>query len=152
MVIDRAIGSDQGLKYVYTMDKDNTSAAEDRANRALEDDGLRVIEPTGKKDDLSESDWVVVGGILQVRPKMEIKPDELKQMPTLGPSIGGDSSSPSSSSSSTESPDAAAGKSSTANGPTANPPAPNPPAREIEPPATPKLLLPRRTTVDRRPS
>jgi hypothetical protein len=60
---------------------------------ALEDDGLRVIEPTGKKDDLSESDWVVVGGILQVRPKMEIKPDEQKEMPTLGPSIGGDSSS-----------------------------------------------------------
>ncbi len=130
LVIDRAIGSDQGLKYVYTLGKDNKVQQKTVKTGALEDDGLRVIEPTGKKDDLSESDWVVVGGILQVRPKMEIKPEELKEMPSLGPSIGGDSSSSSSSSGNSESPGAAAGKSSTANGPTINPPAPTPPGEK----------------------
>ena len=97
LVIDRAIGSDQGLKYVFTMDNKNTIQQKTVQTGALEPDGMRVIEPTGNKDDLKADDWVVVGGILQVRAKMEINPD-VEPMPTLGPSVGGDSSSPAGSS------------------------------------------------------
>jgi multidrug efflux system membrane fusion protein len=99
LVIDRAIGSDQDLKYVYTMDQANKMIEQKTVQTgALEADGLRVIEPTGKKDDLKETDWVVVGGILQVRPKMAITPDYRKTMPTLGgelPSSPPDGSTPS---------------------------------------------------------
>jgi multidrug efflux system membrane fusion protein len=94
LVIDRAIGSDQGLKYVYTMDNNNTIQQKTVQTGALEPDGLRVIEPTGKANDLTANDWVVVGGILQVRPKMPIKPD-VEPMPTLGANVGSESSSPS---------------------------------------------------------
>lgn len=110
LVIDRAIGSDQGLKYVYTMDSKNTIQQKTVQTGALEPDGLRVIEPTGKANDLTAEDWVVVGGILQVRPKMEIKPDVQQSMPTLGANVGSESSSPPSGS---NSPGAAAGKTAT---------------------------------------
>ena len=91
LVIDRAIRSDQGLKYVYTVDKDNMIQQKTVQTGALEPDGLRVIEPTGKPGDLTINDWVVVGGILQVKPKTLIKRDE-EPMPTLGSSIDGESS------------------------------------------------------------
>ena len=46
LVIDRAIGSDQGLKYVYTMDpKTHKIQQKTVTTGALESDGLRVIEP-----------------------------------------------------------------------------------------------------------
>jgi multidrug efflux system membrane fusion protein len=45
----------------------------------LQEDGLRVIT-----QGLSRADRVVVGGLLQVRPRMEIKVQEMP-MPTLGP-------------------------------------------------------------------
>ena len=44
----------------------------------MQEDGLRVID-----SGLSKDDWVVVGGIQQVRPKMTITPDR-EPMPTLG--------------------------------------------------------------------
>ena len=45
----------------------------------LQDDGLRVI-----LDGLKPDDWVVVGGLQQVRPRMQIKPEQIP-MPSLGP-------------------------------------------------------------------
>jgi membrane fusion protein, multidrug efflux system len=93
LVIDRAIGSDQNLKYIYTMGADNKIQQRTVQTGVLEPDGLRVIEPTGKKSDLTEKDWVVVGGILQVRPNMVITPDKLDKMPSLDSSGDGDSSS-----------------------------------------------------------
>ena len=42
-VIDRAIGSDQGLKYVYVVDAKNTLQQRSVTHRALQGDGLRVI-------------------------------------------------------------------------------------------------------------
>ena len=101
LVIDRAIGSDQNLKYVYTIDKNNIVQQKTVQTGALEPDELRVIEPTGKAGDLTADDWVVVGGIQQVHPKMEIKPDRRDAMPTLGPSIEGDSAAAPGSSTST---------------------------------------------------
>jgi multidrug efflux system membrane fusion protein len=79
LVIDRAISSDQGLKFVYVVDADKKVEARRITTGALQDDGLRVIE-----DGLKPDDWVVSGGILQVRRNMTIAPDRVP-MPTLGP-------------------------------------------------------------------
>jgi multidrug efflux system membrane fusion protein len=76
LVIDRAIQSDQGLKYVYVVDKDNKVQYRRVKTGSLQSDGLRVIE--GVEPD----EWIVVGGIQQVRPKMTIKPQPT-DMPSL---------------------------------------------------------------------
>ena len=78
LVIDRAIGSDQGMKYVYVIDDKNVIQQKRVETAALQEDGLRVIEAG-----LTAQDWVVVGGIQQVRPKMTITPDR-EPMPTMG--------------------------------------------------------------------
>src|SRR5262249_34144217 len=87
LVIDRAIGSDQGMKYVYVLDDKNIAQQKRVETGPLEEDGLRVIDSGLKADD-----WVIVGGIQQVRPRMPITPDR-EPMPTLGVSV--DNSSPS---------------------------------------------------------
>jgi multidrug efflux system membrane fusion protein len=90
LVIDRAIGSDQGLKYVYIMNNKHVIEQRTIQTGALEDDGLRVIEPSAKGPNLSANDWIVVGGIQQVRPKMEIRPD-FEPMPSLGANVASES-------------------------------------------------------------
>lgn len=77
LVIDRAIGSDQGLKYVYVVDADNKVQYRRVTTGALQPDGLRVIAEGLKPDD-----WVVVGGLPQIRARMEVRPDRTT-MPTL---------------------------------------------------------------------
>ena len=79
LVIDRAIASDQGLKYVYVLDAQNKVQYRRVTTGPLQDDGLRVIA-----DGLQAGEWVVVGGLQQVRPRMEVQP-EREPMPTLGP-------------------------------------------------------------------
>jgi multidrug efflux system membrane fusion protein len=88
LVIDRAIGSDQGLKFVYVVDGENKVQYRRVVTGPLQDDGLRVIEPykpagkgepeTGVKPD----EWVVVGALQQLRPRTEIKPEQIP-MPSL---------------------------------------------------------------------
>jgi multidrug efflux system membrane fusion protein len=78
LVIDRAIGSDQGLKYVYVVDKDNKAQYRRLTTGALQEDGLRVVEG------LHPDDQVVVGALQQVRARMQIRPDKVA-MPTLRP-------------------------------------------------------------------
>jgi multidrug efflux system membrane fusion protein len=85
LVIDRAISSDQGLKYVYVVDAENKAQYRRVKTGALQEDGLRVIE-----EGLTPEDRVVVGGLQQLRPRMEVKPD-LTPMPTL--TSGSDSAS-----------------------------------------------------------
>lgn len=80
LVIDRAIGSDQGLKYVYVVGSDNTVEYRRVTPGPLQEDGLRVIS-----EGLNPGEAVVVGGLQQVRPRMEIKPDRTA-MPQLGSS------------------------------------------------------------------
>jgi len=77
LVIDRAIQSDQGIKYVYVVDSNNTVQYRRVTTRTLQPDGLRVVE--GVKPD----EWVVVGGLQQVRPLLRIQTEE-RDMPTLG--------------------------------------------------------------------
>ena len=57
LVIDRAILSDQGNKYVYVVDKKNKVQPRSIKTGGLQEDGLRVVEGEIKADD-----WVVVGG------------------------------------------------------------------------------------------
>ncbi|OWK43451.1 putative RND efflux membrane fusion protein [Fimbriiglobus ruber] len=77
LVIDRAIGSDQGLKFVYVVDSENKVQYRRITTGALQDDGLRAVE-----SGLNPDDQVVVGGIQQLRPKVEVKA-EPSPMPTL---------------------------------------------------------------------
>jgi multidrug efflux system membrane fusion protein len=77
VVIDRAIGSDQGLKFVYVVDKDNKVQYRRVQTGPLQEDGQRVIE-----EGLTSEDRIVVGGLPQIRPRMQIKVDEIA-MPTL---------------------------------------------------------------------
>jgi multidrug efflux system membrane fusion protein len=77
LVADRAIGSDQGLKFVYVVDKDNKVQYRRVTMGSLEEDGLRVVE--GVEPD----DRVIVGALPQVRPNMQVGPEEV-EMPRIG--------------------------------------------------------------------
>jgi multidrug efflux system membrane fusion protein len=78
LVIDRALGSDQGLKYLYVVDAQNKVQYRRVETGPLQPDGLRVIEKG-----LNADDWVVVGGLQQLRPGVQIEPDRVP-MPTPG--------------------------------------------------------------------
>ncbi len=77
LIIDRAIGSDQGLKYVYVLGENNTLQYRRVSTGALQDDGLRVVS-----DGLKAGEWVVVGALQQVHPNLQVQPQEMP-MPTL---------------------------------------------------------------------
>jgi multidrug efflux system membrane fusion protein len=78
LVIDRAIASDQGLKYVYVLGAENKLQYRRITTGPLQDDGLRVVEG------VQPGDWVVIGALQQVRPRMEIRPDKVP-MPSFAP-------------------------------------------------------------------
>jgi multidrug efflux system membrane fusion protein len=77
LVIDRAVGFDQGLRFVYVVDAQNRVQYRRVTTGPLQDDGLRVID-----EGLQPDDWVVVGALQQVRPRMEVEPERIP-MPTL---------------------------------------------------------------------
>jgi multidrug efflux system membrane fusion protein len=77
LVIDRAITSDQGLKYLYVLDADSTVKQKPVTLGALQPDGLRVIT-----SGLSKEDLVLVGALQQVRPGTKVQGEE-NSMPTL---------------------------------------------------------------------
>ena len=77
LVIDRAIGSDQGLKYVYVVDAQSKVQYRRIQTGPLQSDGLRVITEGLKQDEL-----VVVGGLQQVRAHMQIHGEQIP-MPSM---------------------------------------------------------------------
>jgi multidrug efflux system membrane fusion protein len=77
LVIDRAIGSDQGLKYVYVVDSENKVQYRRVTTGALQNDGLRVIS-----EGLVPNDRVAVGALQQIRPRMTVKVEQMP-MPSL---------------------------------------------------------------------
>jgi multidrug efflux system membrane fusion protein len=83
LVIDRAVGSDQGLKFVYVVDDQHKVQYRRVTTGLLQEDGLRVIA-----EGLKPSDWVVVSGLQQVRPRMQIQMEQMP-MPSYGPAAGG---------------------------------------------------------------
>jgi multidrug efflux system membrane fusion protein len=80
LVIDRAVSSDQGLKFVYVLDAKNKIQFREITTGALQEDGLRVVE-----HGLSGDEWVVVGGLQQVRAEDEVAKPERMPMPSLAP-------------------------------------------------------------------
>jgi RND family efflux transporter MFP subunit len=68
LVTDRAIGTDQTLKYVYIVDQDNVVKRRDVLLGRLEH-GLRVID-----NGLEPGDQVIVKGIQSVLPEMKVDP------------------------------------------------------------------------------
>ncbi len=86
LVIDRALGTDQGVKFLYVVDAENTVQSRRVTTGALQDDGLRVIE-----SGLNPDDRVVIGSLQQLRARMQIDPEDTT-MPTMpvadvGPSL-----------------------------------------------------------------
>ena len=73
--------SDQGIKYLYVLDKSNKAAIPQGYDRPTT--GGRVA---GDRIRTKPEDWVVVSGLQQVRPQMVITPDQ-QPMPTIGGSI-----------------------------------------------------------------
>jgi multidrug efflux system membrane fusion protein len=77
LVIDQAITSIQGRKYLYVLgDKDTVQELPVTIGQ-LQSDGLRVVQGQG----LNENTRVVVSKLLQVRPKTQVEP-VLQPMPT----------------------------------------------------------------------
>jgi multidrug efflux system membrane fusion protein len=95
LVVDRAIGSDQGLKYVYVVTSEHKIEYRRVNSGPLQDDGLRVIEPfdAATGNGLKPDDWVVISGLQQVRPKMEVDPEE-SPMPIPGATSAAPASPP----------------------------------------------------------
>jgi multidrug efflux system membrane fusion protein len=78
LVRNRAIASDQGLKYVFVLDAEDKVQSRRVTVGALEPGDLRVIEEGLKPDE-----WVVSGALLQIRPRMQVKPERVA-MPVPG--------------------------------------------------------------------
>jgi multidrug efflux system membrane fusion protein len=70
LVPDRAVGMDQGLRFLYVLDTDNRVQYRRVRTGPLQDDGLRVIEEGLKPDDR-----VVVSMIQQLRPHQLVEPE-----------------------------------------------------------------------------
>jgi multidrug efflux system membrane fusion protein len=77
LVVDRAVLSDQGLKYVYVVDTSNTVQYRRVATGPLQDDGLRVVS-----EGLRPEEWVVVAGLQQVHSHDRVVPEQIP-MPSL---------------------------------------------------------------------
>jgi hypothetical protein len=65
------VSSDQGSKFLYMVDAQNTIEYRPVQTGPLQDDGLRVIEKGLKADER-----VVVSGLQLVRPKMHVEVEE----------------------------------------------------------------------------
>ena len=74
LVTPRAIGTDQGQKYVYVVDKDDKIAYR-RVTLGLVFEGLQAIE-----GGLKPGERVVVNGLQRVRPGIEVKPEQVDMM------------------------------------------------------------------------
>jgi multidrug efflux system membrane fusion protein len=92
LVIDRAIQSDQGLKYVFVIGADGKAEYRRVTTGALQPDGLRVVDPykvnppgpDGKRtvEGLKKDDLVLVGALQQIRARMDVKPEK-REMPRI---------------------------------------------------------------------
>ncbi|MHB8971693.1 MAG: efflux RND transporter periplasmic adaptor subunit [Pirellulaceae bacterium] len=70
LVSEKALGTDQGQKFLYTVDAQNLVQYRRVQVGPLQTDGLRVIE-----DGLQPGEWVLVSGLQLVRPRLEVKPE-----------------------------------------------------------------------------
>ena len=82
LVSERALGTDQNRKFLMVVDAQDTVKNITVSVGPLQDDGLRVIE-----SGLSEGDRVIVSGLQLVRPKTQVKVEEV---PMVGPKHAAD--------------------------------------------------------------
>ena len=79
LVADRAILTDQSLKYVLVVNRAKNNVVERvdiiAANR-VQEDGRRVVEAGLKGDE-----WIIVEGVNRARPGVVVNPGEPKPMP-----------------------------------------------------------------------
>ncbi len=78
LITDRAVGTDQSIRYVYVVDSENVAKRRDVQLGRIRD-GLRVIEKG-----LQPGDQIIVNGIQSVRPEMKVDPKP-SEMPGLKP-------------------------------------------------------------------
>lgn len=74
LVTDRAILTDQSLKYVLVVNKEKENLverAEITPSDRLQDDGLRAVDAGLKGDE-----WVIVDGVNRIRPGIKVSPTE----------------------------------------------------------------------------
>lgn len=71
LVNERALGTDQGRKYLLLVDEKKTVKYRRVAVGALQDNGLRVIE-----SGLSATDTVIVSGLQLVRPNLQVNTED----------------------------------------------------------------------------
>ena len=68
LVTERAVGTDQGRKFVYVVTDQNVAERRDvKLDRVS--DGLQIVA-----DGLKPEDWVVVNGIQRVRDGVKVEP------------------------------------------------------------------------------
>lgn len=77
LVAEKAVGTDQGQKYLLVADGENKVQIRRVTLGPLQEDGLRVI-----RSGLGPNERVIVSGIQQVRPGMEVEVDT-QPMPTI---------------------------------------------------------------------
>jgi RND family efflux transporter MFP subunit len=75
MITERAVGTDQGLKFVYVVNDQSVAERRD-VELGRQSDGLQVIQ-----EGLKPEDWVVVNGIQRVRDAAKVDP---KRIPMPG--------------------------------------------------------------------
>jgi multidrug efflux system membrane fusion protein len=84
LVTDRVVMADQGLKYVFVVNDKDAVEYRRVTTGALQGDGLRVIAEGLKADE-----WVVVGSLKGLRPKMVVRSEKVS-MPTLVTPVPGE--------------------------------------------------------------
>jgi RND family efflux transporter MFP subunit len=77
LVVDQAIGIDQGQKYVLIVNSENKAEFRPVKPGRLEGD-LRIFPPGAG---LKAGEWVIVNGVQRVRPGIEVRPERVP-MPT----------------------------------------------------------------------
>ena len=83
LVNERAIGTDQGQKFVYVVDQENkVSYRPVRLGQVF--DGLQAIEEGLKPDDR-----LVVNGLQRVRPGIGVEPEQVDMLSLVGSGEGG---------------------------------------------------------------
>ena len=80
LVPQEAIGTDQGQRFVYVVNPDDTVDYRRVTAGALQDDGTRAI--TG---DIAPGDRVIVDGLMKARPGLKVKPEPYRPSDTPSP-------------------------------------------------------------------
>jgi RND family efflux transporter MFP subunit len=76
LVTERAIGTDQGNKFVYVVNDQNAVEYRSVKLGAKADDGLRAIT-----EGIRAGEWVMVNGIQRARPGLTVKPQQVSMLP-----------------------------------------------------------------------